>query len=100
MNKRGQWMTAVQADGAGFPDLVLVRGRIIFAELKAAGRQLSSPQVAWAEAIHKAGGEFYVWKPKDWDEIEAVLRRVERGSSNPETVISVTGIDTGYGDAA
>jgi len=74
-NQKGKWMTPVQADGAGFPDLVLCRDRVIFAELKAPGRQLSPHQVEWAEAIHKAGGEFYCWKPKDWGEIEAVLRR-------------------------
>lgn len=28
------WRTAVQADGAGFPDWVLVRERVIFVELK------------------------------------------------------------------
>ena len=30
------WRTAVAADGAGFPDLTLVRDRIIFAEVKSA----------------------------------------------------------------
>jgi hypothetical protein len=86
-NSRGQYMTAVQADGAGFPDLVLVRDRVIFAELKTAGKQLSTPQVEWAEAIHKASGEFYCWKPKDWDEIELTLR-------------CESSINTPYGDAA
>lgn len=75
MNKRGQWMTAVQADGAGFPDLVLARDRIVFVELKAPGKQLSNAQVEWAEAIHKASGEFYCFKPADWDEIEQTLGR-------------------------
>ncbi len=72
---KGAWVTPVAADGAGFPDLCLVRDRVVFAELKAPGKQLSPRQVEWAEAIHKAGGEFYCWKPTDWPEIEQTLRR-------------------------
>jgi hypothetical protein len=67
-------MTAVQGDGAGFPDLVLTRDRIIFCELKSATGRLSDAQTAWAESIHRAGGNFYCWKPADWDEIERTLR--------------------------
>ena len=72
---RGAWVTPVAGDGAGYPDLCLVRDRVVFAELKSATGRLSDAQTAWAESIHKAGGEFYVWYPKDWDEIERTLRR-------------------------
>ena len=44
------WRTPVQADGKGFPDLVMIhreRRRIIFAELKAARGQLSTDQELW-----------------------------------------------------
>lgn len=72
----GRWRTPVAADGAGFPDLVLARGgRVIFAELKAEGGRLSAEQRAWLEALREAGGvEVHVWRPKQWDEVEEVLR--------------------------
>ncbi len=89
---------AVQAVAAGFPDLVLLRGvRLIFAELKADGKYPTPAQREWldelrgvGEAVDGAVGraqvvvvddpdtpepsvEAYVWRPKDWDEIERVL---------------------------
>ena len=67
-------MTPVAADGAGFPDLVCVRERVVFIELKSATGRLSDAQTAWAESIHRAGGEYYCFKPSDWDEIEQTLR--------------------------
>lgn len=72
----GRWVTPVQADGAGFPDLVLVRGRrTIFAELKTDRGRLSSPQHEWIEALTEAGNEVYVWRPRVWDEVIACLSR-------------------------
>jgi hypothetical protein len=73
--KSGHWVTPVQADGAGFPDLVLVRDRVIFAELKSETGQISLHQAVWEDALRNAGAEYYCWKPSDWDEIEANLRR-------------------------
>lgn len=68
------WRTAVQADGAGFPDLVLVRDRVIYAELKSEKGSLSSAQGIWMLALEKAGQEIYCWRPSDWPKIEEVLR--------------------------
>jgi hypothetical protein len=59
----------------GFPDLVLVRERIVFAELKTAQGRTTPAQVAWRNAILAAAGEHYVWRPGDWLEVQAVLRR-------------------------
>lgn len=61
---------------AGFPDLVLVRERIVYAELKTTKGKLSPSQAAWMEALRAAGGEVYLWRPCCWNsgEIEAVLR--------------------------
>lgn len=78
--KRGPrviWETPVQADGAGFPDLVLVRDEVLWIELKVGGRTLSSEQAAWAEALRFAGETFHVWTDRDWLDgvIEARLRR-------------------------
>ena len=67
---------------AGFPDLVMFRERIVFAELKVRrprdGRagKLSPGQVTYAHTIMKAGGEYYSWLfPDDWDAIVRLLAR-------------------------
>lgn len=75
------WRTPVAADGAGFPDLVLVRGgRLIFAELKARRGALRSGQLEWIEAlgeVARSAGRvsMYIWRPDDWPAIEEVLKR-------------------------
>ncbi len=74
-NRRGHWQTPVQADGAGWPDLVLVRERVIYAELKRVGEQPSAEQCMWLEALHNAGQEAYLWDERDWDAIVESLRR-------------------------
>lgn len=69
------WRTPVAADGKGFPDLVLVRDRVIFAELKSDRGRMSADQHAWIGALTEAGAEAYVWRPDDFDQIAATLRR-------------------------
>ena len=68
------WRTAVSADGKGFPDLVLVRDRLIWAELKREGEDLSEHQEHWRDWLLAAGEEWYMWMPSDWAAIETVLR--------------------------
>jgi VRR-NUC domain len=58
---------------SGFPDLVLVRERVVFAELKAAKTRITTEQMRWLDALDEAGGEVYLWRPDEWDEIERVL---------------------------
>lgn len=66
----------MQADGAAFPDLVLVRDRIIAAELKRSAREKpTDEQQAWLDAFAAAGAESYVWRPDDLDELPRILRR-------------------------
>lgn len=48
------WRTAVAADGQGFPDLVLVRDRVLFVELKTDRGKLTAHQRAWRDAIQDA----------------------------------------------
>jgi hypothetical protein len=67
------WRTAVSADGAGFPDLVLVRDRVIFAELKSDTGKLSVAQLEWFLGLELANAEAYIWRPSDWPEVERVL---------------------------
>ena len=78
--KRGgsvRWETPVQADGRGFPDLILVRERAIAAELKTATGKLSADQTDWLDALRDAGVEAYLWRPADVDDIFDILRRKE-----------------------
>ena len=77
MVRSGKWVTAVQFDAKGFPDLVLVRGaRLIFAELKAGRKPCESlptpEQKAWLDALRLVA-ETYLWTPKDWKTIEEIL---------------------------
>lgn len=92
------WRTPVQADGAGFPDLVLVRGpELLVVELKAQRGRLSVAQTVWLDAfgevavavedavarlIGVAGArarmptvEVHVWRPSDFEEMQARLAR-------------------------
>ncbi len=70
------WRTAVSYDGAGFPDLCLVRDRVVFAEIKVDRGRLRPEQVVWLDVLREAGQEVYVWRPDDWTSgaIEDVLR--------------------------
>ena len=76
MTSNGKWITAVSGDGAGFPDLVLVRREhLMFIELKRdMESEMSDSQIAWMAALLGAHIECAVWTPDDWPEIEAVLR--------------------------
>jgi len=75
MTKHG-WRTPVQADGKGFPDLILVRPpRLVVVELK---RDVGNPSVfqeAWLLGFRGIPGvEVYVWRPVDWNEIVRILQ--------------------------
>ena len=68
------YRTPVQYDGDGFPDLVLCRSpRLVIAEVKVRA-PVSAKQRAWLDLLGEVPGiEVYVWRPKDWPEIERVL---------------------------
>ena len=95
------WRTAVQGDGVGFPDLVLVhrkKCRLIFAELKRETGEPSPEQHEWLDdltAVQDRLNNFAasfkpdamkpgdytlwimhvaVWRPSDIDEIEGLLK--------------------------
>ena len=66
MTSKGQWLTPVAADGAGFPDLVLVgEPGVLFVELKSAKGRLSARQKEWIAAL-EPHVDMLVWRPADW----------------------------------
>lgn len=75
------WRTPVQGDGAGFPDLILVREIVIFAELKNEKGKISDAQEDWITTLNiatqtsKNPGNAYIWRPSDWDRIVNILSR-------------------------
>ena len=69
------YATPVAADGEGFPDLVLVRDRVVYAELKAQRGQPRPDQRVWLDVLASAGAEAYLWRPSDWPDIERILAR-------------------------
>ena len=58
----------------GFPDLVLVKNRVIYAELKKETETPSEEQESWLEALVRANQIAYVWRPSDWDFIAEILK--------------------------
>ena len=82
MTKHGWRTPGTGSLAKGWPDLSLFRerdGRIIFAELKSDKGSLTPDEkrvldVLRAVAVFNPLMEVHVWKPKDWDEIERVLR--------------------------
>ncbi len=66
--------TPVAADGKGWPDLVLVKDRVLYVEVKRQNGKLEPAQEDWRDWIVFAGGEHKTWKPSDLGEIERVLR--------------------------
>jgi hypothetical protein len=65
---------------AGFPDLVLVRDRVIFAELKTDQGRITTDQHRWIGRLEDAGAEVFVWRPKDLDWVRTELASVTVGA--------------------
>ena len=68
------WVTPVQGDGKGFPDLVLVRKQVLlFVELKSQKGRVSKEQLAWLDALGSTCVRAYCWRPSYWEKIERIL---------------------------
>ena len=61
---------------AGFPDLICVRERLLFAELKLTPNKPTANQLAWIESIREAGVEMHVWNDRMLEEIERTFKTV------------------------
>jgi hypothetical protein len=85
---RGTWRTPVAADGKGFPDLMLVRDRVLVREIKGDGDSLKPEQAQWITAFRLAGLDAGTWGPAEWFDgtIDQELRRHVR----PEEAIGGT----------
>ena len=53
----------------GFPDLVLVRNKVLFRELKTDTGRLTDAQKAWGQRLTTAGADYAIWRPKQLQEI-------------------------------
>lgn len=74
-----RWRTPVQADGKGFPDLVLVRpgDRVIYVEIKGKGDSVRPDQANWHRWLASAGQDVFVWTERELNSgaINEVLKR-------------------------
>lgn len=60
------WRTPVEADGKGFPDLVIVGpGGVLYRELKSATGTFSEEQDMWLAVLKRAGQNAEGWRPAD-----------------------------------
>lgn len=57
----------------GYPDLTLVRDRVVFVEVKTEKGKLSEKQREWLTALWVAGAEVYVARPRDLERLGDVL---------------------------
>jgi hypothetical protein len=59
----------------GWPDLAMVKPpRLILAELKRDGAKATDAQAEWLALLGACPGvEAYLWRPEDWDALQAVL---------------------------
>jgi hypothetical protein len=76
IGKGRRWTTATSC--AGWPDLTLWdprAGGVLFVELKADRGVVSLDQLEVHASLRAAGADVRVWRPADWDEVEATLNR-------------------------
>lgn len=60
-------------DAKGWPDLTLIRERVLFRELKKVGGKLTVAQMEMLDRLRGAGADAGVWTPLDWTIIGETL---------------------------
>ena len=79
-NRRDEWSTPIMGD-RGFPDLILVRNRMLLAiELKRKPNGMGDGQQAWLDDLNRVPGvqAFVVWVPEQQDDLIAQLVKLGR----------------------
>lgn len=79
-SKNRGWVTPCGANGKGFPDLLMVRDRVIAMEVKGDGDSMKPDQIKWQQAFSMAeGAQFVVATPAKWFDgtIDEILRARE-----------------------
>jgi hypothetical protein len=72
IGKGRRWTTGTSIDG--WPDLTLWRpGQFLMAELKTDTGPVSDEQLDVLHSLHAAGVDARLWRPRDWDEVQATL---------------------------
>jgi len=67
----------------GFPDLVLLRDRVVYLELKREKTRCTDDQKLWLRCLRSAGAEVYVGRPSDLDDLAVVLSQRRTAASSP-----------------
>ncbi|WP_239404671.1 hypothetical protein [Frankia sp. Cj3] len=71
------WLLWHEADSrrntAGLPDLIMLRERLVMAELKSASGRPTVQQRNVLALLAAAGVESYLWRPADWNQVMEVL---------------------------
>ena len=70
----------------GFPDVVAVRDRVVYLELKREKTTTTPTQREWLKALRAAGAEVYVVRPRNFDALAAVLGARRLSTSHLTTV--------------
>jgi hypothetical protein len=67
------YSTPVGADGRGFPDLVLVKHRVLYRECKRGTARLEPDQARWGDLLTSAGADWGIWRDTMWKQIKQEL---------------------------
>lgn len=81
----GRHLTAVAYDAKGYPDLTLVRDRVVWIEVKGDGDRIRPDQRQWIDVLQGAGQEVHVVTPAMWlaGDLDPVLdRRDDEGAAD------------------
>lgn len=80
----GRWVTPVEADGKGFPDLILAHpaGGFLALELKGPRGVVSPEQARWVDTMRAAGVDARVVRPGDLDAVLDSLAMIRGASVN------------------
>lgn len=71
--KRGYHTFDSRRSASGFPDIVLVRDRVVYLELKREKTKCTPAQREWLAALRDACAEVYVIRPRNLDHLAQVL---------------------------